>query len=179
MSFTIVCQFALSVISNCSNHYLSLFQSCFNVCHHNVSFIVVLYALHPWLSSPVSIISNCMPCLYPLSAIPSVCRSQLQGISQCLSFSIIYHSQLPLISYYLSVITHCLSFTIVCHSRMSVDSPLSDIHHCLHSPLSSITNYLWFPIVSHSSLFVIHHCLSFAIVCWFTIVCHSLLSVIH
>ncbi len=71
----------------------------------------------------------------------------------------------------------CLSpFPILCHFR--VYPLLLIILPCLSFPTICHSIYLSLPIVYHSPLFVIYHCLSFTIGCDTPIVYNSLISVI-
>ncbi len=104
----------------------------------------------------------------------------------CLPFPIIYHHHVfwytPIVSHFpLSAVPHCMSFTIVYYLPLSVNpyvchSLLSVIPIVYHFPSVSIVCHFppvcHFLFICHSPLSVIHHCLSF------TIVCHSSLSII-
>ncbi len=97
-------------------------------------------------------------CHFPLSIISSCLLSNpLSIILHCLSFPIVYRFKLFFIPHY-------LSFPIVCHSNCLLStlyyhSPMFIIPIVYNFTLSFIPCYLSFPIVCHSPLSIILICL--------------------
>ncbi len=138
-----------------------------------------LYFIPIVVHSPSSIIHHCMSlaivCYWPLYVIDychlryhlliNICLSPLYGIPNYLSFIIVSHSELTIISivcHLLLSLPHCMLFPIViiivCHSHFIVTFmvyllPLSVIYQCI--PFTHISHCLQFALIYYSPLPVI------------------------